>query len=117
MESEDRLKAKIASQHKTAAQEDLRRKAYGLRQKLARAKLVYHHQRAHWHALTGDEQMLWWEYSYGSLQKEVDEANEEYGHSLFTRYRGGGAHVSEIMREGLSLRQDPWQVLSSSPDV
>ena len=50
----------------------------GYATQLARAKLVYHHQRAHWHALTGDEQMLWWEYSYGSLQKEVDDANLQW---------------------------------------
>ena len=115
MESPERLRAKKDSEKKTKAQENLKRKAYELRQKLACAKFVYQkidHAWDSWDELDGDEQALWWAYHYGYLQKEVDDANEEYGHSLKTRYRGGSAHVGEIMQKVLSLQRDPWQALS-----
>ena len=115
MESPERVKAKKDSEKKTKDQYILKRTAHELRQKLSRAKFVYHNiVRAwdSWHELNADEQELWFAYRSGRLQEDVDRANDAYGHSLHTRYRGGSAHVGDLMTTVLSVQRDPWQVLS-----
>ena len=115
MESPERVKAKKDSEKKTKDQEILKRTAHELRQELSCAKFVYHkmvHAWDSWDELNGDEQALWYAYHYGHLQQEVERANDAYGHSLKTRYRGGSAHVGDLMTTVLSVQRDPWQVLS-----
>ena len=110
-----RLKAKQVSEKKSRQQAELKRKAHELRQKLSEAKCLWHSRRAcsAWYSLNAYEQELWYAYRYGWLQKEVERADREYGHSLHTRYEGGSAHVGQFMTTMLSEQQDRRQMHSS----